>query len=375
MACAYEADGATQRIVFDGADTLAITLTADDDYRAVIDDLNVGADCWIVAETATGGANDVEFSVSKAQPLTVTETADPQGAQTITVTNTFNTGTVTVNKDIVGDGAQRFGQNEFTVRTQCTYGTDRVVTNVMWSENSFIDIVLNPENSYTHTEANLIEGADCWVESEVRTGSSNVQDLGEHVIVVGDNLGDGDPQEPVSITVTNTFNTASVSIRKNEVGAVAGRFGTQTYTVLLACTYDVNGTATDVLWDGQRTLEVNLGPDNDYTHVEEGLLVGASCAVVDETITDDANDVDLGQPVIVTDQADVAPVVKVTNTFNTAEVTIAKVIEGKGTAQYGAGPFTAQLQCAYDKDGVTAFVTWDGNDTMEFVLSTENDYT
>ncbi len=375
LSCTYMADGKVKDILWDGSKTLPLTLKETEGYRAVVDDLMVGAECWIVSETQTGGANKIEFSATKENPVKVTETAEPAAEQTATVTNTFNTGEITINKAIVGDGAAQYGQNEFTVRLACTYDVDGAVTSITWGEDEFLDIVLNQANKYTHTETGLIEGAECEITQESRKGGANETDLGKPAKIVVNGV-----ENQAQITVTNTFNTGSIQVHKNVVGEAAVRFGEQTYKANVSCVYDVNGTDTPVFANDGNTTEVTLNKDNGYATQIDNLPVGADCWVTEETQQGGANDVRLGEHVIVPAaaaegvEAPALPAIELTNTFNTAQVTINKDIVGAGAKQYGAGPFTVQLACTYEKDELDTDILWDGEPTLDVVLSKENGY-
>ncbi|WP_154646211.1 DUF5979 domain-containing protein [Timonella senegalensis] len=375
LSCTYMADGKVEDILWDGSKTLPPTLKEAEGYRAVVDDLMVGAECWIVSETQTGGANEIEFSATKENPVKVTETAEPAAEQTATVTNTFNTGDLTINKAILGDGAAQYGQNEFTVRLACTYDVDGAARPITWGEDEFLDIVLNQANKYTHTETGLIEGAECEITQESRKGGANETDLGKPAKIVVNGV-----ENQAQITVTNTFNTGSIQVHKNVVGEAAVRFGEQTYKANVSCVYDVNGTDTPVFANDGNTTEVTLNKDNGYATQIDNLPVGADCWVTEETQQGGANDVHLGEHVIVPAaaaegvEAPALPAIELTNTFNTAQVTINKDIVGAGAKQYGAGPFTVQLACTYEKDGVDTDILWDGEPTLDVVLSKENGY-
>jgi uncharacterized repeat protein (TIGR01451 family) len=108
--CTLDDDGdgpGEPRTVYDGT----VTLT-DDALEATIDDLPVGAVCDITETDASGA----QSTVIDPNPVTV----DADQTAEVTATNTFDVGSVVVDKVVTGDAAD-FGTGPFEVTLECTY--------------------------------------------------------------------------------------------------------------------------------------------------------------------------------------------------------------------------------------------------------------
>ncbi|WP_141015093.1 DUF5979 domain-containing protein [Nocardioides sambongensis] len=272
------------------------------DYQ--IDNLATGAVCT-VTEPDDGAANAHIIT-----PRTVTIGADR--TSNVLVTNLFGAGALTVTKTIDGPGAELYGAGPFEVSVECTY------TDVNGNEQPLNTAggptrELSADNDYTATYDPLLFGSTCTIE-ETGTGGATetvITDAdGEEI----DQITIDSLTEDVQVGITNTFRVGRVKVTKQVKGPGAGPF-----SVELACTRDVDGTATDVDIPGGAERRLTRG--NDLTAVYEMLPAGAECTVeetddggADEvTITPNDGDESVG---VLTVEPGATARVKVVNTFD-----------------------------------------------------------
>lgn len=148
----------------------------------------------------------------------------------------------------------------------------------------------------------------------------------------------------------------------------AASFAPTTFSVTLACAVSDGAAGTaDVDMGAFRTLSV---PANGSSQVP-GIPLGADCLVDGEPVTGGATNTDLGSAVIL-DDPDVAGVITVTNTFEGGPLDIIKNRVGVAALTHGAGPFTMQVVCEWEPDGVVTPITLPAGGTL--VLNSSNGY-
>ncbi len=140
----------------------------------------------------------------------------------------------------------------------------------------------------------------------------------------------------------------------------AASYAPSTFEVTLACTIsDGAGGTANVNMAAFRTLSV---PANGSSQVT-GIPLGAECVVDDETVTGGATNADLGSAVVL-DDADTASGITVTNTFEGGPLNLVKNRVGVAALTHGSGPFTVQVVCGWEPDGVAAPITLPGGGTL-----------
>ncbi len=263
------------------------------DYQ--VDNIAAGAVCT-VTEPDDGAAN-----AHIVTPQTVTITADENHepeTKRVVVTNFFGAGQATITKVIEGSGAELYGAGPFEVTVECTY-TDVNGEEQPLNTPGGATRELSADNDYTATYDPLLIGSNCTIE-ETATGGANSSvitdadgnEVSEFTVlpVPNEEPGEGEPLvEPMQFEVTNTFDTGSIRVNKTVVGP-----GNGPYDVELACTYDVDGTATDVdIPDGaERTIQQG----QSVTYAD--LPTGAECTLTEtrdggaESVTITPNDGD-----------------------------------------------------------------------------------
>ena len=323
--------------------------------------LPVGAACELT-ETATGNATSVaitdaadEVIGTDSAPITV-----GTGETLVRVINTFDTGKIAVTKEIVGDGADLWGTGTFTVSLACTLdGTPFDVPGDLGAERT-----LSAATGLTAEYAGLPIGSACEL-TETATGNAT------SVAVVdadGETIGEASATisvdaEEVPVRVVNTFDTGKIAVTKEVAGDGADLWGTETFTVSLACTLD--GTPFEIPGDlgADRDLSVETGLTAEYA----GLPIGSACELT-ETATGHATSVAIvdahGEPVgtaeapIAIDAAEVP--VRVINTFDTGSITVTKEILGTNPEMGEGKVFTVELSCTIGGVEAPAEVPGDG---------------
>jgi uncharacterized repeat protein (TIGR01451 family) len=237
-----------------------------------ISGLPIGATCT-VTETDADGATTTAIAGTG-----VTDHGDGSAAvvvqptvSTATVTNHYDTGTLSVLKVLAGSGADStgvdYGAGPFSASVSCTYGGQTIYTNP--------DVAIVPGTA-TPLDENFPVGTVCAV-AEVQTGGANSHDDPPAVTITA---GDGTPGSQNTVAdVTNHFLVGSLHIVKERTGAGVPQFGDGPFTAHVECTWQRDGqTVTIPLPDAG---DVTLDKADGYEATVDDLLVGASCVVTE----------------------------------------------------------------------------------------------
>ncbi|TDE98812.1 LPXTG cell wall anchor domain-containing protein [Occultella glacieicola] len=345
LQCTFDDDGdgpGEPRVVFE--DT--VVLGAGGPLDAQIPNLVTGAVCT-VTETDDGGATS-----SVVEPSEVT--IGSGDIVTVTATNTFDVGSIVLDKVVDGDGADLYGDGPFTVTVECTY------------EGEPVAIPGGAEQAITPGTTTTIDGlpvgAACLVtetdDGDAAATSMTVTEPGEDPveaegttaeIVVTPVDAQGEPTA-VGIVATNTFDLGAIGVDKLLDGDGADLYGTGPFEVALACTFD--DEAVEIPGGSERELV----PGTQVLY--EDLPVGAECAVT-ETATAGATSTVLepeGGIIIVPPAGDgeepEIAVVTLTNVFDLTSLEVVKVVDGDWAASGSDGVFEVTLACTWMVDGV-----------------------
>lgn len=296
-------DESGERTVYDGD----VVLGGDEALSTQIDGLAANAEC-AVTEPDAGGAHDTVI-----EPSTVTVSAEETAS--VTVTNTFDAGALTVTKEVEGSGAELYGAGPFEVTVTCTREGAGGPVELPVPGGAARE--LSAGNDYTATYEPLLLGAECQVEETGTGGATETAVLDEN----GDPLTSvtiDDAETPVAVRVVNTFGLGSIEVTKTITGDGADDAQDAEFAVALECVHDVDGTATPVEIPGgaERTLSAADGLTTEYAD----LPVGAECTLTEPgaggadatTITPNDGDPAVGV-VVVEDGATVG--IEVENSF------------------------------------------------------------
>src|SRR5690606_30591436 len=157
-------------------------------------------------------------------PGTVTVPLDD--VVTVTITNVFAEGSVTVTK--VFDGDSRWADSSYDVTIRCV---DRTSEDLVVTIPGGATRTLTEANSWTTTYDPLPAGALCALEETDAGNSASTQILDENGDPVGIwQVGEEDSR---AFTVVNTFEVGSIVVEKTISGAGAEQWGTSPFTVHL----------------------------------------------------------------------------------------------------------------------------------------------
>ncbi|MCM3661273.1 DUF5979 domain-containing protein [Georgenia satyanarayanai] len=369
--CTWQKDGQTVPIELPGDGVL--TLSQENDYRATIGNLIVGADCT-VTETAAGGATSSAIA-PEGGAVTIPANDDEEGQQavTVTLTNTFDLGSLEIEKVVDGEGAELFGVGPFEAQAVCTWDKDGETLPIELADDGVV--VLSQENGYAASIGDLIVGADC-VVTETLTGGATSSSIAPADGVTVPPNDDGAAQAAV-VTLTNTFDLGVLEIEKIIEGDGAELFGVGPFEAQAVCTWDKEGVTLPI--DLSNDGVVVLSEENGYVASIGDLIVGAEC-VVTETLTGGATSSAIapeGGAVTIPandDQGEQQTVtVTLTNTFDVTSLEVTKEVQGDLTAPGASGPFEVELVCSWEVDGQTVAVDVPGGAVRE--LNVDNELT
>ncbi|WP_221586318.1 DUF5979 domain-containing protein, partial [Microbacterium sp. G2-8] len=319
------------------------TLTEDGDWTTSYDRLPAGAWCAL-EESDAGNAASSEILDEDGEPIQRWQVGEDDQRQ-FTVVNTFDVGSIVVNKTTSGAGADLWGTSPFEVHLACTaeIDGDRVEIDIPGGADRELQITDDPTTSTTTYEA-LPPGAECQVTETDTGGATDVS-----IDPTDGNVTVGDSTEPVAVTIDNTFDAGSVVVEKTTSGAGAERWGTKPFTVDLACTVEVDGEPTDIEIPGgaERVLQITDDPAT-ATATYETLPRGAECRVT-ETDTGGASEVSMepADGMVTVGGADEPVTIAIDNAFEVGEIVVDKSITGAG-APWATGTFEVSLVCTWD---------------------------
>ncbi len=231
----------------------------------------VGTSCALTEPDAGGATSStIPGSVSIPGPTGV----QTVGVATAGITNTFTAGTFRVTKSRVGDGAAVYGAGPFEAQVTCTWRKTPSGADLVIPLPNDGKVALTSANGYAASITGLIAGANCTV-TETATGASTSHSVGAISAVPAGGTS--------TVAITNQFDTASLVIIKERVGAGASRFGDGPFEMSVSCEYERDGTwvPIDLGADATQTLAANADPDLDFRATIDGLLVGAVCTVAE----------------------------------------------------------------------------------------------
>ncbi|MEU1971781.1 DUF5979 domain-containing protein [Microbacterium sp. NPDC019599] len=308
--------------------------TADDetDLVAQVDDIVAGSSCEF-EETVEGSATTVAIDPN---PVTV----GSGEIASVTVTNTFEEGSVTVVKEFVGDDLT-WAADSYEVTIVCLdLSTGFIITDIPGGMTR----TLTEANGWSATYDPLPAGALCLMGETMTGGANSSQILDENGDPVTFWLVEGDDAR--QFTVENTYSVGSLTVEKSLEGEPAASLSPATedsYEVSLSCTYVVDGEVVDVSpIPGGATRTITGAGSVTY----ESLPTGAECTVA-ETDPGFASDhtISPDQPVIIGD--DTAPVVvEVENIFVNGSVSVVKTVDAPDGFPV-PDEFTATVSCTW----------------------------
>ncbi|MGL3805206.1 DUF5979 domain-containing protein [Paeniglutamicibacter sp. R2-26] len=334
-----------------------VTVTAGE--RTSVTGIPVGASC-VVSETDSHGATGITWdpageSANTSAPLVIGKDTEVD----VSVTNTFNGGTLSIRKGTVGSGAdEEFATGPFEFQLVCTYEGKQLDL----GDDATISLGgdASAEDLGSYVVGPLPAGTECTVTETDNGGADGTPDPVTVTIVEGEHTVAGFVGQDA-----NVFSSGTVSLTKDLAGAAAGEdWATDArFKVRVTCQVQLQDGGSDpVLADiYSKVVTIKGGesitlsePDLDGNEVPVELPVGAHCfgeEIVTGGATGHSVDFDsYGNAVVVTAQEDPDTVqeltISATNTFEYGALNVSKVVDGAAAGYIGDREFTVELTCS-----------------------------
>jgi large repetitive protein len=339
----------------------------------------VGSVCTVTESQSRGAQSTTRIITvggvagASASSSTATFTVDDSG-NSVDFTNTYNVGSLTVNKSIAGAWAATHPTGNFVINVVCTRQLDSVAGN----ETTFTGSATMTPNSappvMSVTFDNIIQGSVCTV-SETGAGTGGAT----RVTITNPNSGTPTASAPTATigattqvrTVTNYFDEASLSVTKQVHTDAVDTDGDVVYldapyTVNVSCTFQGNPVYASGFSASPMVLtftEAELTNAKTHTETLSGLPAGALCNVEESPTPGNADSVRVDWNTAATSGSSAgtsavvgplsadgtAPVVtnlaSVHNYYNVGHFTVVKSLRGDAATAFGIGPFTVHVEC------------------------------
>lgn len=267
-------------------DPMVAELSSGDD-PIVFSELPAGAECtatetndWDASsttwQTITGAGTDDEQSDdgdgTTVELVLTPDGEDPVVTNTVTFTNTFDTGSLVITKAVTGSGAERYGAGPFVVHLRCVDAREprRAVYDG--------DLVLGGDQPLTVTVPNLYVNSLCRVTETSTGGATSVTVTPDGAFPVTA----ASAAEPVQVSVTNRFDVGSLRVIKKIDDPDDLVDDSRLFWFQLSCERMVNGEPQPVELPDDGTFSLSV--DDGLTQTWDDLPTGAVCTV---TETDD----------------------------------------------------------------------------------------
>jgi hypothetical protein len=293
--------------------TAEVTVTPPDTTASVtFDDIPSGLICTVTEASVPEG-----WALDSVTPDGGQVTIPDGGTAEVTFTNVRQTGSLVVVKQASGPVAG--APTEFSVAVDCDDGANQTLT---------LDV--GTDGSASATIDGIPTGTICTVSEDVVPDGWTLDSIQPAQVTIS-----ADPDEPVTVTVTNSRETAAFDVVKQVDGALAPAD---------SATFEVEADCPDPV--GLTTLTLTVTEDDGTaTGTVEGVPVGAECSV-EETSVPEGWTLTSIDPNPVTVNAGDSDTVTVTNTRELGELRIVKRLDGPVA---GADTdFTLDLDCDYD---------------------------
>ncbi|SJN11563.1 conserved repeat domain protein [Leucobacter sp. 7(1)] len=296
-----------------------------------------GAECIVEDVPGVNG----ETSSTVGDPVTIGRDTDP--VPVAKLTNTYELGSFTVDKDVTGASNQDgdpIDYGSFPVAASCTF--------------LGAEIALDPAETELTADGTkwlvdqLPVGAKCTLTELDPKGARANLTIGNQFVEPNE---DGTwtfeitkEQPDIELVLTNVFPLGAISIEKQITGEGAAAIaGDTTFTFSVLCTYEGN-----TVWDGTVEFTKAEIAAGNGSKLIENLPYGGACTV-EETGTGGATSTsitpDTSEGPVEVGPTEFPVVFTAVNTFDAGKLHVTKEITGAGAERWGAGPFEVSLAC------------------------------
>ncbi|MGM7680249.1 DUF5979 domain-containing protein [Microbacterium sp. A94] len=343
----------------DGATAIEFTLEDGETFTAAENFIPARATC-VITEVDSADADGIVVVGDN-----VTDNGDGSASVLVGVTpaeveftNGFDSGTLTVNKVVDGEGAALYGAGPFDFTAVCTY-----------RGQTLLDVAFSLDANANRTFGVYPTGTNC-VVAETATGgaTSTAIDPADGIVVISD-----EPDAAAAVTATNTFDLTSIEVTKAITGAAAA-YAADEFLVDVVCS--VRGITVAL---GENAV-VELNSANGFTQRIDGIPHGASCDVTEQGAigeygetgrTGSPSIIDAATVVAIDEGVPAEQTATLTNDYTFAGLSVTKRVATDADVTFG--PFDFTLTCT-SRTGIP--VTFDGDVTeLAFTLEADAEFT
>ncbi|PRA80651.1 DUF5979 domain-containing protein [Microbacterium sp. MYb66] len=248
-----------------GATQLDFTLAAGETFTAPANTVPARSVC-VVTEVGSSAADEIVITGTGVTDLGGGAAEIEVGVATadVTVTNSYDTGILTVVKEVDGDGAALYGTEAFTFSALCTYRGQEI-----------LNLEFELEAGSMRTFGPYPASSSCAVEEIDAAGATSATLApADGIVTVGEGV---DPAW--TVTATNTFDLTEIAVTKTRTGDLDAEGADGVFTVELQCVLPTDGDDRVIAIPGGavRELRASSGYRADYG----SLPVDARCEITE----------------------------------------------------------------------------------------------
>jgi|GEM_PF-1687160 hypothetical protein len=337
VSCARQVNGATVALTVPGQ--ARRVLNAANGFATTYSGLPTGAECTVTEVASSPIATGTSFSPG------ATVVVPDESSASVEVTNDYQTGSLTITKQLSGEGADAWADAPSAFSVDCLMRDADSTTYPVFSAE---DVTLSRSTGLVSAPLGPIPvGASCTVHETATGGASSPADDAE-VTISGT---DGD-----AVTMTNQFDlgtiTAAVETTVDGQPSTALPFGGAKFSVELSCERNVNGSWQSITIPGSATAVITGNGTHDFT----GLPQGARCTLSQTAASltpqvlgyRTAQDSSAGPVTVSGAPATITAI----DDFHTEPLVVHKLLSGSGADDFAVHPFTFSVDCSLQESGV-----------------------
>lgn len=253
-------------VTFAGGETqIEFSLDAGETFTAPANTVPARSTCT-VTEVGSAAADEIVITGTGVTDLGggAAEIEVGVGAADVTVTNSYDTGVLTVTKEVDGDGAALYGTAPFTFSVLCTYRGQEI-----------LDLEFELEAGGMRTFGPYPASTSCVVEEIDAAGAtSTALSPVDGTVTIGEGI-----DLAWTVTATNTFDLTEIAVTKTRTGDLDAEGADGVFTVELQCVLPTDGEDRMISIPGGavRELRASSGYRADYG----SLPVDARCGITE----------------------------------------------------------------------------------------------